>query len=134
MSTTSYPATVEVMGLKDTLAVVRECIPQEDERPILHKVLKNAPHHFNEFVRSYPDAVFDRNAKGRLLLHTALAQCIKLSGCLMLAISCPEGAIHEFDPVTGLSPFMMAAVGTDTDLTTIFYLIRRKPGILIDLT
>lgn len=129
---TAFDLAVDLLGVESALCTVRECIPQDDEYPILHKVLKHKPEHLNMFVWSYPDSIFQRTAKGRLLLHTALANGLKLSGGLMLMINSPEDSILRRDPITGLFPFMMAARGHDVDLTTVYYLIRRKPSLLID--
>lgn len=131
---TTFDLAVERIGFKGVLSITQLHITQEMHLPILHKVLQFVPQHFNVFCRCYPDGIYERNVQGRLLLHTALSHGLQLSGGLLLTINAPEEAVSEIDPVTGLLPFMMAAVGEDSDLTTIYFVLTRKPKVLIDAT
>ena len=127
---TAFHLAVKTDGLKKTMSTIRECIPPEEHHShILHKVLKHAPEYFNAFIGIYPDWVFDKGENGRLLLHSALAFGMKLSGELMLTLSTPQTAIAEKDPMTGLYPFMLASRGRQNDLNTAYYLLRRDPTI-----
>ena len=127
---TAFHLAVKTDGLKKTMSTIRECIPPEEQHShILHKVLKHAPEHFNAFIGIYPDWVFDKGDNGRLLLHSALAFGVKLSGELMLTLNTPQTAIAEKDPITGLYPFMLASRGSRSDLNTAYYLVRRDPTI-----
>jgi hypothetical protein len=65
---------------------------------------------------------------GRSLLHLALSNNFRWSnGVKELVYACPD-ALHAPDPVSNLLPFMMAStMGIESDVDTVFYLLREAP-------
>ena len=130
---TTFHLAVKVFGTVDALSMIQKHIPSSSNTHILHSMIKYTPEYFDLFVKSYHHSVPNRNQSGRLLLHTAMAHGMKLSGNLILLMNCPRGAIFDKDPVTGLYPFMLMAEGTNCDLSTLFYLLQSNPRILLEL-
>jgi len=72
-----------------------------------------------------------KNKDGRLLLFTALEQNIKWSNGLGTILEANGAAIEEVDLVTGLEAFMLAAVGKNSNMETVYKLLQDHPGAII---
>jgi len=64
---------------------------------------------------------------GRPLLFSATESKVKWSDQLQSIFESNMQAVEEMDPFTGLAPFMLAAVGTDSDLETVYHLLIEHP-------
>jgi len=70
-----------------------------------------------------------RSLDGRLPLVTAAVRSLKWSFTRQIfAANMP--IIHEIDEMTGLPPFMLAAIGKDSDLESIYNLMKECPSIM----
>jgi len=72
----------------------------------------------------------NKNSKGRLPLFTALEQQVKWSDGLCTILEGNGGAIEDTDIVTGLEAFMLATVGPNSYIETIFTLLQGHPAAL----
>lgn len=68
-------------------------------------------------------------SQGRLALHLA-AESQQPEWVVDTLRNAFPDALLEFDPVTGLSPYMLAAVEENNDLTTTYELLRADPSML----
>ena len=124
---TACEATMAKYGKDNALACIRNCIPSGTGYPILHSVVKHAPHLENDFMLYYLDDLEVRDRRGRSLSHTKIAMGTKfLSDALFISKILSKTELKEKDPVTGLYPFMLAAVESNCDLSGIYTLLRRK--------
>ena len=117
-------------GKEETLNIIQQCIPDNANHPVLHHVIKHAPQYMNDFAMRYPAATFLRDENGRLLLHVALSSGTNLKTDAMFVLRTRDEEIEERDPVNGLYPFMIAASGDRSDLSTIHYLLTRNSSLL----
>ena len=69
------------------------------------------------------------NNGGRLPLHIAAERNSRYSEVSTI-LNSNAAAVSIADPVTGLMPFMLAGVGTNSNLNTVFELLRSEPGIM----
>jgi len=67
---------------------------------------------------------------GRLPLFTAAERCAGWSN-LRKIFAANMPVIEVTDPVTGLEPFMLAAVGKKSDLESIYGLLREFPAAIM---
>ena len=67
-----------------------------------------------------------RNQDGRLLLCTAAALSLKWIDMNRI-FEANMTAIYEKDVITGLSPFMLAAVGLNSDIESVYRLSQAHP-------
>jgi len=121
---------IETYGKEEILAIIQECIPSNKNLPILHFVIKSAPHLLNDFALRYPNAMYLRNNEGQLLHHVALANGTTMRNNAMFFLQMSDGKLEDQDPKSGLHPFMLSALGKNYDLYTVFYLLRRNPSVL----
>jgi hypothetical protein len=118
-------------GKIETFKAIGECIPFSDTQlPILHHVVQNAPQLLNEFTKYYPSAAYLRDSSGRKLCQKKLA-CGNLTyeNDAMFFVGKRDVEIAEVDPGTDLYPFMVAASGDTSDLSAVYYLLRRNPAL-----
>ena len=81
------------------------------------------PNNMKEWVKT-------KRQDGRLPLCTAAALSVKWK-YIQLIFEANMVAIYEKDVVTGLSPFMLAAVGMGSDLESVYRLCREYPVAII---
>jgi len=70
-----------------------------------------------------------RGLDGRLPLVTAVIRSLKWSFTRQI-FAANMTMIHELDEMTGLPPFMLAAIGKDSDLESIYNLMKECPSIM----
>ncbi len=127
---------MDKFGKQNVLQCIRRIIPPDDQCPILHHVIRYTPDLFDDFFYTYPDGIYLKDHKGRLLLHVALKSGLKLSPSLMMMIHSNKECLDVKDPVTNLYPFMLAASRTSAskgrkrDLTTLYKLISLRPEMI----
>ena len=128
---TAYDTAVESRGKDEVLKVIQECIPTNTSLPILHHVVKDAPQHINDFCIRYSSAGYLRDENGRTFTQTAIASASKtLSNDGMFFVKMTDDEIAEVDPVTKQYPFLVAANGETSDLSTIYFLLSKNPSLL----
>jgi len=71
-----------------------------------------------------------RNDEGRLPLFTASEQSVKWSNGVCAILKGYGAAIEDVDVVTGLEVFMLAAVGEESDLETVYNLLLDHPAAI----
>lgn len=71
---TPYELAREKFGTQETMAVVRKCIPCDNEFSVLDDVVKHCPQVMDDFVTHYGEEIRIRNGNGHLLIHTKLPQ------------------------------------------------------------
>jgi len=128
---TAYDTAVGLRGKNEVLKVIQECIPTNTSLPILHHVVKDAPQHINDFCIRYSSAGYLRDENGRTFTQTAIASASKtLSNDGVFFVKMTDDEIAEVDPVTKLYPFLVAANGETSDLSTIYFLLSKNPSLL----
>lgn len=85
-------------------------------------------------LRWQPAAASARDSLGRLPLHIALRCGHQVPWCdvqqLLLAYPASQ---YGVDPVTGMSPLLLAATSSATELTTLYKMIQSRPAWLLAL-
>jgi len=71
-----------------------------------------------------------KNEQGRLPLYTALEQSVKWSDGLHGILEGNGGAIEEADVITGLEAFMLAAIGRNSEMETVYRLLKNHPAAI----
>jgi len=71
-----------------------------------------------------------KNALGRLPLFTAAEQSIKWSDGLFNILEGYGAAIEESDTPTGLEAFMLAGIGENSDMETVYKLLENHPAAI----
>jgi hypothetical protein len=120
-------------GKVDTMKAIGECIPFDDPKlPILHHVEEHAPQLMNDFGKRYPSAGNLRDRNGRTLHQATLASGTKTyKDNVMFFIGMIDEQVKKRDPGTDLYPFMVLASGqTSSDLSAVYYLLKRKPLLI----
>ena len=122
----------EKYGKDKTFRAIDEFIPFDQTTiPILHHVAQKAPNLLNDFIIYYPSAVDLRNSLGRKWYQAKLAfgnTTYRNSAAFFTGLKDCE--IAEIDPGTDLPPFMVAASGQTSDLSAVYYLLRRSPFLV----
>jgi hypothetical protein len=117
---------------QETFRALGKSIPfDQANSPILHIVVEKAPHLLNDFATYYPSAVHLRDSSGRKLYQTKLA-CGNSTymNSASYFVQLRDDEIAETDPKTDLYPYMVAASGQTSDLSAVYYLLRRNPALL----
>ena len=78
----------------------------------------------------YPSAIYLRDEKQRSFLHVALSSGTSFKTDAVFITSRRDEEIEERDPVAELYPFAIAASAVESDLCTIYHLLRRNPSLL----
>ena len=129
-------AAISKYGKYETFSIIRQCIPQDTTIPILHQVVKHAPHYISDFIFHYPDAMYLQNVQGDkrsyFQARVASGNTTFAKDVVFLASMGPD-LIQSIDPVTDLYPFMVAASGKTSDLDTVFYLLKRDPKLAYEV-
>ena len=114
------------------MKAIGECIPFDDPKlPILHHVVKDAPQLMNDFGKRYPSAGNLRDRNGRTLHQATLASGTKTyKDNVMFFIGMIDEQVKKRDPGTDLYPFMVLASGHTSDLSAVYYLLKRKPLLI----
>jgi hypothetical protein len=122
----------EKYGKDKTFRAIDEFIPFDQTTiPILHHVAQKAPNLLNDFIIYYPSAVDLRDSLGRTWYQAKLAcgnTTYRNSATFFTGLNDYE--IAEIDPETDLPPFMVAASGETSDLSAVYYLLRRSPFLV----
>ena len=131
---TAFECALTKYGHADTFGVIDKCIPLDEakELPILHRVVQNAPHYLNKFGQRYPSSVFVRDTNGRKLYQTELStgtKSFRLDSMFFLRMT--DKQLQEKDPPTALYPFLLSASHTTSDLSAVYYLLRRNPSLVV---
>jgi len=71
-----------------------------------------------------------KDEQGRLPLFIALEQGVQWWDGLNMILKGNGGAIEDIDVATGLEAFMLSAVGTNTNLETVFKLLQDHPAAI----
>ena len=131
---TSFELAVSKFGMETTFSLVKQCIAHgvtTNPIPILHRVVEHAPQYLNEFAMRYSSHAFVRDEKGRTLNHSELAsghRSFATDSCFFVRMNNEQ--VQEVDPCTGLYPFMVAALDETSDLSAVYYLLRRNPSLV----
>jgi hypothetical protein len=128
---TAYERAIEKHGIDETFNVVQQCIHSNTSLPILHHIVRDVPQHINDFCIRYPSAWHLCDENGRSIRQAQLAagtQTVANNGMLFMNLTDDE--IAEVDPVTKQYPFLVAATGEASDLSTIFFLLSKNPSLL----
>lgn len=120
-------------GKNATFRMIGKCIPFDDPQiPILHHVIADAPQYLHEFSMRYPSAFHLRNVHGRSLNQHCLACGTKAyTTDAMFFLRMSDDEVGEIDPVTDLYPFLLAASEETSDLSAVYYLLRRDPSLVL---
>ena len=123
------------IGVDTTMNIIRRCIPLSDNHPILHHVIRYAPDLEDDIGQYYPDAVFLRDTNGHTLSQLEFYMNLRRGKRTFeknsnFFIGATDNHVNTIDPETGLSPFMLAAVGNKSDLTAVYYLLSRNPKLV----
>jgi len=124
---------LNTFGNDVTFGAIEQCIPLDGagQLPILHRVVEHAPQYSNEFGMRYPSAMFLRDNNGRVLYQAELASGNRTFGQdSMFFLRMSDEQVREIDPGTDLYPFMVAASGETSDLSAVYYLLRRNPCLV----
>jgi hypothetical protein len=130
---TAFECALNKYGNEATFGAIEQCIPLDgaEQLPILHRVVENAPQYSNEFGMRYPSSMFIRDNNGRTIQQTELASGIRKFGQdSMFFLRMSDEQVREIDPGTNLHPFMIAASGETSDLSAVYYLLRRNPSLV----
>ena len=115
-------------GKDKTMKAIGECIPFDDPKlPILHHVVKDAPQLMNDFGNRYPSAGY---LLDRLHQATVASGTKTYKNNVMFFIGMSDEQVKERDPGTDLYPFMVLASGQTSDLSAVYYLLKRKPLLI----
>lgn len=100
--------------------------------PIVNSMKDIHGHTPFDIIISNPKPNFARvkDENDRLLLFCAVETGFKWSDKLQEIYRSYMPAITEIDPLTGLSLFMLAAIGPDSDLNTVYHLLLEYPVII----
>lgn len=103
----------------------------------LHWVLLNRPYRLKErdsiqaLLEAAPQTASQRNAIGEFPLLCAIRNKIPCQNGLDLVVQADPTALEKPDPVTGLFPFLLAAVvGGRVAVDTIFHLLLKHPSLV----
>jgi hypothetical protein len=129
---TACECAFEKYGKDKTFRAIGKVIPfHQTTIPILHHVVEKAPHLLNDFAMYYPSAMHLRDSLGRKVYQAKLA-CgnTKYMNSAAFFAGMHDFEIAEIDPETDLYPFMVAASGETSDLSAVYYLLRRNPALV----
>jgi len=94
-------------------------------------VIENAPQYSNEFGKRYSSSMFLCDINGRKLYQTELASGIRtFNEDSMYFLRMTDEQVREIDPATDLYPVMLLASGQTSDLSAVYYLLRRNPSLV----
>ncbi len=133
---TALERAINMYGKDATFKTIEEYIPRGDiDLPILHYVAENTPQYQNDFAMRYASTAFLRDSKGRKLYQAELASGSKsFQSDATYFVKLTDDEVQDIDPGTGLYPFMLLASGETSDLSAIYYLLRRSPSLATPCT
>lgn len=126
---TACEAAIKKYGKMKCIACIKRCIPSGEGHSILHSVVKHTPQYEESFTGYYSEERDQRDKRGRLLSHAKIVMGNKkvfLEDPAFFTRMITEEELKEVDPVTGLYPFLLAALNGNCDLTGINKLMRRN--------
>jgi hypothetical protein len=129
---TACECACERYGNDKTFRAIGKFIPFDQTTiPILHHVVEKAPNLLDDFTIYYPSAIHLRDSLGRKFYQTKLV-CGNESymNSPMFFAGLRDDEIAEIDPGTDLYPFMVTASGEISDLSAVYYLLRRNPALV----
>jgi hypothetical protein len=130
---TAFECALNKYGNEAAFGATEQCIPLDgaQQLPILHRVVENAPQYLSEFAKRYPSSMFIRDKNGRKLHQSELASGNKtFDQDPMFFLRMSDEQVREIDPGTDLYPFMVSASGETSDLSAVYYLLRRNPSLV----
>ena len=124
---TALESLSSTFSAKRTWEVIHRALsPAFKNIPIHHKVIKHVPQQWSHACTMFPLSVIVRDDQGRLPIHVALETGnVGWSQELSLLIMLSKDNLNELDPVTGWSPFTLAA--SSCDLSAICFLLQMRP-------
>lgn len=130
---TACERAIEKFGKSIVFQLVQKCIPSDTEIPILHKLYEACSRNeiVNEFLIRYPNSLFQRDETGRTLTQAVLAhgwRTFDNDGFFFMKMTANE--ISELDPILLVYPFLTAAVGASSNLSTIYFLLQKDPNLV----
>jgi hypothetical protein len=129
----AFECALKKYGNEAAFGAIEQCIPLDgaQQLPILHRVVENAPQYLSEFAKRYPSSMFIRDKNGRKLHQSELASGNKtFDQDPMFFLRMSDEQVREIDPGTDLYPFMVTASGETSDLSAVYYLLRRNPSLV----
>ena len=94
----------------------------------LLEIVQSSSRAFKSLLSLYcPSCIRSKNGSGRLLLHHAATDGLEWENGCKAVLKENVLAVKEQDGQTGLFPFMLAAAGETTDLSSIYGLLREYP-------
>lgn len=110
-------ASIEKIGEHETMSIIRRCIPR-------------APKLMQSVATCSPDASYLRDANNRTLFQSELSSGFKtFASKSSFFLQASDKQVKEKDPLTGLFPFMLAASRNTSDLSGVYCLLKRNPGL-----
>ena len=132
---TAIEVAVEVFGREATFKIIEECLTRDSDIPILHYVFQNTPQFLNDFTMRYASAAHLLDSRGRSLSQVQLASGYKTFGSdATFFVKLTDEEVNGIDPGTGLYPFMLLASEQTSDMSAIYYLLRRCPSLVVPCT
>jgi hypothetical protein len=131
---TAFECALNKFGKDATFGAIEKCIPLDGagQLPILHRVVEHARQYSNEFGKRYPSAMFLRDNNRRVLYQADLASGNRTyDQDSMFFLGMRDDQVREIDPGTDLYPFMVAASGETSDLSAVYFLLRRCMTITV---
>ncbi len=118
-------------GRKETMGIIKRCMPLSDAYPILHIVHDLAPKYVEIFSAYYPDATYMTDSKNQTLFQSMLASGKKnFADHPTFFLQASDEQLAVKDPVTDLFPFAHAASNDTSDLTAVYILLKRDPTLI----
>ena len=123
------------LGVDTAMNIIRRCIPPSDSNLILHRAFRHEPNLVDDFARFYPDAAFLRDANGHTFSQVKYYTLLRkgertFEKQSLFFIEATDDQLSTVDPKTGLCPFMLAAAGNKSDLTAVYYLLKKHPKLV----
>ena len=118
-------------GLNETMSIIKRCIPPSENHPILHHIANLVPTMLNVMGPYYPDALYlkDKNQRSMFQSQLEFGEKRFIMHFEFFANATDE-QIEEKDPVTDLFPFMTAASDDVSDLSAVYWLLRKNPMLI----
>ena len=118
-------------GCNETMSIITRCIPPSENYPILHQVANLMPKRLNVIGPYYPDALYLKDKHQRSMFQSQLEFGEKrFYTHFEFFANATDKQIEEKDPVTDLFPFMTAASDDVSDLSAVYWLLRKNPMLI----
>ena len=132
---TTFELAMHAFGEEKTWKSITKFVPpssssslkKHNNYQMLQRAISLPLKYFNGFVRRYPRAYFARDNDGCLPIHHALKEGMEWSTELISIINANINSLQKPDPYHKLYPFVLAAAGPKSDLSSIFYMLTLHP-------